>query len=301
MHRILKGNLQEFWIDPLRRKLEEQRCVIHFGQRLTQVEAGDGRIARLHFSDPDGNKMVRDIAPGSGRVILAIPVEQIVPLIDDRLYALDPALSQLRYLRTRAMAAFNIYFKRRIPNMPKGHVNLMDSKFGISFIDVSQIWKGYDVTVLNLIASDFTGLEGLSPDAAMVQLIMDLRRYFPDLSTDDIAKIDFQNHHAEPLFMNNVGGWAFRPEASTNVPNLYLAGDYCRSHIDLVSMEGAISTGLLAAEAVRKDEGLPDPVEILMPPTYPDWLIRIGKIALIPVAALAYLGARFYEHAEVNY
>jgi len=53
--------------------------------------------------------------------------------------------------------------------------------------------------------------------------------------------------------LNNVGGWAFRPEAATKVPNLYLAGDYCRSHIDLVSMEGAFTTGLHAAEAVRRD------------------------------------------------
>ena len=37
--------------------------------------------------------------------------------------------------------------------MPKAHINLLDSKFGISFIDVSQSWKGYDATVLNLIAS----------------------------------------------------------------------------------------------------------------------------------------------------
>jgi hypothetical protein len=92
--------------------------------------------------------------------------------------------------------------------------------------------------------------------------------------------------------MNNVGGGAFRPHATTKVPNLYLAGDYCRSHIDLVSMEGAISTGLLAAEAVRKDAGLSNPVEMLVPPTYPDWLVRLGRIALIPVAGLAYLGAR---------
>ena len=88
---------------------------------------------------------------------------------------------------------------------------------------------GYDTTVLNLIASDFTLLEGLSPEAAIQQLLTDFFRYFPGLSRDDILKLDFQSHIPEPLFMNNVGGWAFRPSASTKVPNLYLAGDYCRS------------------------------------------------------------------------
>lgn len=35
------------------------------------------------------------------------------------------------------------------------------------------------------------------------------------------------------------------------VKDLYLAGDYCQNHIDLVSMEGAVSSGLVAAEAIR--------------------------------------------------
>jgi uncharacterized protein with NAD-binding domain and iron-sulfur cluster len=301
MHRILRGNLQEFFIDPWRRRLEELGCVIHLGQKLTRVETGRGRVARLHFSDPKGRETVREVEHPSGHVILAVPAEKAAALVSDELYALDPGLAQLRYLRTRAMAALNIYFGTRIAGMPKAHVNLLDSKFGISFIDVSQTWEGYNATVLNLIASDFTSLEGLTPEAAVAELIAELRGYFPNLTEGDVVKTDFQSHQAEPLFMNNVGGWAFRPEAATKVPNLYLAGDYCRSHIDLVSMEGAISTGLLAAEAVRKDAGLPNPVEILVPPTYPDWLVRLGKIALIPVAALAYLGARYYDRVSVKY
>jgi uncharacterized protein with NAD-binding domain and iron-sulfur cluster len=301
MHRILKGNLQEFFIEPLRRRLEGLGCAVHFGQRLTRVETGGGRIARLHFVDAEGRETEREVEHPSGRVILAVPAEKAAALVSDDLYTLDPGLAQLRYLRTRAMAALNVYFKDRVPGVPKAHVNLLGSKFGISFIDVSQAWEGYDATVLNLIASDFTSLEGLTPEAAVAELIAELRGYFPNFSESEIVKTDFQSHQSEPLFMNNVGGWASRPEASTKVPNLYLAGDYCRSHIDLVSMEGAISTGLLAAEAVRKDAGLPDPVEVLVPPAYPDWLVRLGKIALVPAAALAYLGARYYDGASAKY
>jgi uncharacterized protein with NAD-binding domain and iron-sulfur cluster len=301
MNRILKGNLQEFFIDPLRRRLEELGCAIHFGQRLERVETGHGRITSLHFRDLEGREAARDVGQQSSRVILAVPAEKAAGLVGDELYALDPGLAQLRYLRTRAMAALNIYFRTRIPEMPKPHVSLLNSKFGISFIDVSQVWEGYDATVLNLIAADFTSLEGLTPEAAVAELVTELRRYFPSIRESDIVKTDFQSHQTEKLFMNSVGVWAYRPEASTKVPNLYLAGDYCRSHIDMISMEGAISTGLLAAEAVRKDARLPDPVQILIPPTYPDWLVRLGKVALIPIVALAYLGARYYERVPVKY
>lgn len=294
MHRILKGNLQSFWIDPFANRLRELGCKFEHNQKLKRLEVGNGRITRLHFEDRDANAIVREV--GEARVVLAVPVEKAVALINDDLHALDPDLSLLRYLRARTMAALNIYLKRSIPYMPRGHVNLLDSKFGLSFIDVAQTWSGYDTTVLNLIASDFTLLEGLSLQGATEQLMLDFRRYFPEISADDILKLDFQSHINEPLFMNNVGGWAFRPEAATKVPNLYLAGDYCRSHIDLVSMEGAITTGFLAAKAICERDAHPNPVPILVPPAYPDWLTRLGKIALLPLVGFAYLAARLQGH-----
>lgn len=295
MHRILIGNLQTFWIDPWANRLKEMGCAFQNNRKLKHLEVKNGRIARLHFQDLDGNETVREVSDDA-RVLLAMPVEKVVMLIDDDLHALDPDLSMLRYLRARPMAALNIYFKRAISNMPRAHVNLLDSKFGLSFIDVSQTWKGYDTTVLNLIASDFTLLEGLSHEAAIEQLLIDFFRYFPGLSRDDILKIDFQSHIPEPLFMNNVGGWAFRPTASTKIPNLYLAGDYCRSHIDLVSMEGAITTGLLAAQAICEHDSHPNAVEIRVPPTYPDLLLRIGKIVILPLVLFAYVAARLQGH-----
>ena len=294
MHRILKGDLQTFWIDPFAKRMQELGCTFQTSQKLKRLEVGNGRVVRLHFEDRDGNATVREV--GDARVVLAVPLEKAVQLINDDLHALDPNLSMLRYLRARTMAALNIYFKHAIPYMPRGHVNLLDSKFGLSFIDVAQTWTGYDTTVLNLIASDFTSLEGLSLEGAIEQLMLDFSRYFPGVSKDDVLKMDFQSHINEPLFMNNVGGWAFRPEAATNVPNLYLAGDYCRSHIDLVSMEGAITTGLLAAKAICERDAHPNPVEILVPPTYPDWVARIGKFALLPLVGFAYVAARLQGH-----
>ncbi len=299
MHRILKGNLQEFFIQPIQRKLESLGCQIQLHHRLTHLEPAGSRIGRLDFRTAD-NQTVSQVIDPHTRVILAIPAEKVPPLVTDELYQLAPDLGKIAYLNARPMAAFNLYFKRRLPNMPKAHVNLIDSQFGISFIDVSQCWQGYPNTVLNLIASDFTPLEDLSDKAALKALLDDLRRYFPDLVMDDITRIDFQRHAHEPLFMNDVGAWAFRPTAATSIPNLFLAGDYCRSHIDLVSMEGAISTGLLAAEAVRADAGLPAPVQVLIPPTYPDWLLRLGSLVLLPAIIPVYLAARFQAWRTPN-
>jgi hypothetical protein len=80
--------------------------------------------------------------------------------------------------------------------------------------------------------------------------------------------------------------------------NLYVAGDYCRSAIDLVSMEGAVSTGLLAAEAVRADAELPREVEILIPETPPRWLLVLGRVTLLPLALIAKLWTMVTDRGE---
>lgn len=283
MHRILKGNLQEFWIDPIRRKCEELGVAIHTSHQLERLEPFSGRIARLHLRDAANHLL--EIEPDL--VLLAVPFGHVVGLLDDAFYEAAPALGQIQYLQARAMAAMNIYCKGRIAGIPRQHVNLLQSEYGISFIDISQTWTGYGATVLNVIASDFTSLQGLSDEVATGRLLQDMRRYLPMLTNDSIDRIVFQNHVQQPLFMNNVGGWAFRPDPKTELSNLYLCADYCRSAIDLVCMEGAVSTGLRAAQAICSDLKLPAPVDVLKPAEYPTALLILGRFALLPLAALA--------------
>ena len=45
--------------------------------------------------------------------------------------------------------------------------------------------------------------------------------------------------NSEPLLVNHVDTWALRPEATTAIPNLFLASDYVRTHTDLATMEAA--------------------------------------------------------------
>lgn len=56
---------------------------------------------------------------------------------------------------------------------------------------------------------------------------------------------------------------------------------------DLVSMEGAVTTGLRAAEAVRRDLKLDQPVELRRPKTSPRLLLVLLRIALAPIALVA--------------
>jgi uncharacterized protein with NAD-binding domain and iron-sulfur cluster len=287
-YRMARGNLQEFWIAPIQRRLEQLGCVIRTGQCLERIEVAGSRVTRLHFRDQNDQAKTNSVE--IERVILAIPLEQVNRLVGDEIFAAAPTLANTRYLQSQPMAALNVNLNRRIPGIPSDIVNLVDSKFGLSFIDLSQNWQGYDTTVLSMIASDITPLEGLSADDATAQLLEEIKRFIPGVTTATIQSTVFQSHIDQPLFMNDVGAWAFRPDPkeATELANLYLAGDYCRSHIDLTCMEGAITTGLHAAESVRKDAGLGGPpIEILQPDISAQWLREAIKIALLPAAAVA--------------
>jgi hypothetical protein len=52
-------------------------------------------------------------------------------------------------------------------------------------------------------------------------------------------------------------------------------------------MESAVTSGLHAAEAVRKRLRIEPAVEVKEPEELPRWLLLAGKIGLLPVAAAA--------------
>jgi uncharacterized protein with NAD-binding domain and iron-sulfur cluster len=294
MHRILNGDLQQLFIDPLRQRLQALGVTFRLRHTLQRINVEHGKVVALTFEAEDGQALVP-----VERMILAIPVEKVVRLIDGALFAAAPSLDRLSHLHARPMSALNLYFKRKIANIPPEHVNLVGSKYAQSFIDVGPHWQGYTTTVLNLIASDANALQTLSEAACVRELFEDLRQYYPDMRWEDVEKYDFQPHFEQPLFMNEAGAWHFRPDMlrqdeplRKELPTLYLAGDYCRSHVDLVSMEGAVTTGLRAAEALRRDVGMGGEVKLLTvekPPIALYWVIRF---LLIPFIALVRLLVR---------
>jgi uncharacterized protein with NAD-binding domain and iron-sulfur cluster len=54
----------------------------------------------------------------------------------------------------------------------------------------------------------------------------------------------------EPLFINTVGSWNYRPDELTDIPNLLLASDYVRTNTDLATMEGANESGRRAVNRI---------------------------------------------------
>jgi hypothetical protein len=119
-------------------------------------------------------------------------------------------------------------------------------------------------------------------------VLKELRLYL-DFAVDDVdrQRCHVQTNVGEQLFVNQVGSWASRPTARCDIPNVFLAGDFCQTFIDVVTIEGAVVSGLLAAEALRCKHGIGAPIEIVKPDSYPAFLPAMLAIALRPAAHFA--------------
>jgi hypothetical protein len=77
--------------------------------------------------------------------------------------------------------------------------------------------------------------------------------------------------NAEPLLVNRTGAWSLRPDATTGIPNLFLAADYVRTFTNLATMEGANEAARRACNAILKASGSN------RPPCEVRWLSEPGE------------------------
>jgi phytoene dehydrogenase-like protein len=283
---IPANSLQQSFISPLEQRLRDKGCQIHFNHWLEKIHVSDGKVSRLSLVDKINNQPVE---VEIDRLIMAIPLSDWTPLFDDALYQTAQGLFNIDYLAAEPMAALSIYCRSKIDGMPKEHISLYEAKYALSCIDVSQTWPGLPNTVLNVIVSDFTALKELTKDAILKAVLTEMRRFIPALTDDNIEEIYLQTHIQEPLAMNYVGSWIYRPDPNkaSQLPNLYVAGTFTQTWVNLVTMEGAVESGVRAAEALRRDAGVGSPIEILEGDLYPRWLMVIARILAFPLVLIA--------------
>jgi hypothetical protein len=154
------------------------------------------------------------------------------------------------------------------------------------------------VTFLNLVMSDFSVFEQYtsSQDIELIKeyLFEELRHYIEfdyrwgDPNGDiDRDRCHLQTNVSEELFTNQVGTWEFRPGPTCAIPNLFIAGDHCKTCVDVVTIEGAVVSGLMAAEAIRQRAAIGEPIEIVEPETYPQAAMAAIKLMGAPYAYAA--------------
>jgi geranylgeranyl pyrophosphate synthase/uncharacterized protein with NAD-binding domain and iron-sulfur cluster len=280
--RVLDGPTNLVWIDPWLRYLQSRGVRYVCGAEVEEILCDKGRITGVAVRR-QGKRTVVD----GDRYVAALPLERIAPMVNGRLLAADPTLANLRALAPNVewMNGVQFYLRRDLPTA-HGHVIHIDTEWALTSISQLQFWRGApselvgDSEVCGIISvdiSDWTapGSDGrpamrcsreevvretwnqlkrsINVDGELLR-DQDLHSWFLDADIDsDPARPGFLSN-SEPLLVNLIDTWALRPEATTAIPNLFLASDYVRTHTDLATMEGANEAarravnGLLDAE-----------------------------------------------------
>lgn len=86
------------------------------------------------------------------------------------------------------------------------------------------------------------------------QLLNEFYHYFPELKNLKIIHEYFQHRDDFPAF--HVGNYKLRPTIDTEIPNLYLAGDWVKLPTTAMLMEAAYTSGSMCANKILKKENL---------------------------------------------
>jgi geranylgeranyl pyrophosphate synthase/uncharacterized protein with NAD-binding domain and iron-sulfur cluster len=265
--RLLDGPTNLVWIDPWRRYLESSGVQYIRQTEVEEIICDNGRISGVAVRQ----RGKRSVLHGD-YYIAALPIERIAPLVNGPMLAIDLTLSNVRTLAANVewMNGIQFYLRRDLP-IAHGHVIHIDSEWALTSVSQVQFWRSMspeqfgdsDVRgVLSVDVSDWEspGTNGRSAmqcsrEEVVHEVWMQLKRSInvdqdllrdedlhswfldPDIQNDPAHPKLLQN--AEPLLVNLVDTWSLRPEATTGIPNLFLASDYVRTYTDLATMEGA--------------------------------------------------------------
>jgi uncharacterized protein with NAD-binding domain and iron-sulfur cluster len=282
--RVLDAPTNEAWIDPWVLHLRKLGVRFRVGRTVEALGVRNGRIAAARVRDGRGRRsnVVADW------FVSAMPVERARRLLSPAVLALDPSLAGMHDLQTDWMSGIQFFLRRRV-ELTRGHVTFVDAPWALTALTQAQFWPERDfakdygdgaaVDSLSVDISDWDTPGILFGKTARRCTRDEIRQevwaqmkahledtgesYLPDgilhswTMDPGIAwvKSRRENRNDTPLLVNTIGSWFKRPAARTKVPNLFLAGDYVQTDVDLATMEGANESGRAAVNALLDAAG----------------------------------------------
>jgi hypothetical protein len=292
---VIPGTMQTLMIEPLLKLTLSRGAKVHLKTRATAFKATQGHITGVETVDANGNTKLWT----ADEVVISIPPEVLRTITGYEVFGQDPEQAGFQLLRAVPMGAVHVVLKNKRTDIPNAPIFFYGGRWGLSFLDMSQLTNPPGATTeLSLVMANSAQVKDL-PLADQFKLIMAEVEEFTGIKESDVAEYQVIPNTTEPLTINDIGAWAYRPEVkSETFDNLYYANDWTRNPFDLCGMEGATWTAMTAAQLIAKKHGnnsLPTPVT---PKIYPLWLMQLLALAMMPLVPLAYVWARLFEDTK---
>eukprot|EP00884_Botryococcus_braunii_P005865 jgi/Botrbrau1/1527/Bobra.0107s0015.1 len=235
-----------------------QPVVDYFTARGGQLKM-NARLRKILLNEDD---TVAGFELTSGEVVKgdvyvsAMPVDIVKQLVPDRWQSL-PYFSKLEKLKGIPVINIHIWFDRKLSTVD--HLLFSRSDLLSVYADMSTCCKEYhddNKSMLELVFAPAEQWIGRSDEDIIAATMAELERLFPLEIAADQSKAKIRKYKVvkTPLSVYKTipGCDAVRPSQRSPIPNFYLAGDYTKQQY-LASMEGAVLSGKLAAQAIAQD------------------------------------------------
>ncbi len=281
LDRVLNGPTNAVWIKPWVQRLRDLGVRFALGSEVGGLDVRDKRIAAARVVDESGVARTVD----ADYFVVALSAEQARKLWSPDVLAVRPELAAMDQLYVDWMNGIQFYL-RTPADISRGHTAYIDAPWSLTSITQNQLWTrkltefgdGDVRDCLSVDISDWNTPGMLYGKPAKectheeiarevwAQIIAHLDDRGTVLRADDLhswfldPSISWQADHgrnanADPLLINTAGSWQYRPQAHGALENLFLAGDYVRTNVDLATMEGANESARTAVNALLEVSG----------------------------------------------
>jgi uncharacterized protein with NAD-binding domain and iron-sulfur cluster len=299
--RVLDGPTSEVWLDRWVALLRGMGVRFRVGWTLEGLRMARGRVGSALVRDPRGRS--HSITPAW--FLSAIPFERVAALLTPAMLAADPRLEGITRLQNDWMSGLQFYLREPLP-LANGHVNYVNSPFALTSISQAQFWRrglrsygdGSVKESFSTIISDWEtpGIlygkpaKELTPAQIAREAFAQIQAHLNDTGQPVLREEMLHSWFLDPairpapgggpdrvvndtpLFIQNPGEWADRPDSRTRIPNLFLAGEWVRTNINVTTMDGANQGGRQAANALLDAAGSAAPRaqlwQLEVPPEY---------------------------------
>ncbi len=275
--RVLDLPTNEAWIRPWTDHLRSLGVRFVMGERVESLEVRRGRVTGARMRGRSGQRTV----VRADWFVSAMPAERARRLWTPDVLRADPRLELMDDLFTDWMVGIQFYLRKRV-DITRGHMTFIDAPWALTALTQGQFWserefaraygdgKAVDSLSVDISNWDAPGIlfgkpaKRCTPREIAQEVWAQIHEHHTagDKLPDDIVHSWFldpgvqwdpvarRNRNATPLLVNTVGTWEKRPRSRTKIANLFLAGDYLRTNVDLATMEGANESGRAAANAI---------------------------------------------------
>jgi squalene-associated FAD-dependent desaturase len=233
-------------------------------------------VRAIHFQDGGAGWVEFDGGrrESADAYVFAVPHEVLTDLLPEDVKGQEPSLAQLGNIKVSPITGVHFWFDREVMQEP--FVTLLDTTTQWIFNKTALCGgkngsgKGKSQYLQLVISASYELLQ--KPRQEIIDLCLaEVRRALPAAVKANLLKATVIKE-AAATFSPQPGVNRWRPKQQTSIQRLYLAGDWTDTGWP-ATMEGAVRSGYLAAEAVLRTAGTPK--RILQADLQPDGFVAL--------------------------